>query len=166
MTATHCDDEPVSDHDHRDRADLRRRAGFAVAWVVAAVAAISVGIVAVSSLGDQIRDRGPLGSNELVRSSGQETGPVTVDPDEPLVEETFADDFGELDVACRGKYALGIAARPDRAAGWRTISYEEGPDDDVDAVFSNGRRSQELEVYCNLGRPVLDEIEDNILPDD
>lgn len=144
---------------------MRQRAGFAVAWVVAAVVAVTVGVVAVSSVGERIRDRGPLGSNQLVRSAGLETGPVTVDPDEPLVEETFADDFGEFDVACRGKFALGLAVRPDRSSGWSTISYETGPDDDVDAVFSNGERSQELEVYCNLGHPVL-ELEDNTLPDD
>jgi len=145
--------------------DVRQRAGFAVAWVVAAVVAITVGVVAVSGVGDQIRDRGPLGNNELVRSAQLEAESASVDPDEPLVEKTISDDFGEFDVACRGRYALGLAVRPDRAAGWRTISFEKGPDDDVDAVFSNGRRSQELEVYCNLGRPVL-EIEDNTLPDD
>ena len=148
-----------------ENGDVRQRVGFAVAWVVAAVVAITVGVVAVSGVGDRIRDRGPLGNNELVRSAGLETGPVTPDEDEPLVEKTVTDDFGEFDVACRGRYALGLAVRPDRAGGWRTISYERGPDDDVDAVFSNGLRSQELEVYCNLGRPVL-EIEDNTLPDD
>ena len=154
----------MNDHDD-DRLDLRQRVGFAVAWTMAAVVAITVGIAAVSGVGERIRDRGPLANNELVRSAALQTAPVTVDTSEPLVEETFADDFGEFDVACRGKFALGIAVRPDRAAGWRTISYEQGPDDDVDAVFSNGRRSQELEVYCNLGSPVL-EIESNLLPDD
>lgn len=145
--------------------DARRRGGFAVAWVVAAVLAVTVGVTAVNGLGDQIRDRGPLGDNELVRNAQLQTGTPTLDPAEPLVEETFRDDFGEFVVACRGKWALGLEARPDREAGWRTISFEEGPDDDVDAVFSDGRRSQELEVYCNLGRPVA-EIEDNVLPDD
>jgi hypothetical protein len=145
--------------------DTRRRAGFAVAWVVAAVAAITVGVTAVNGLGDRIRDRGPLGDNELVREALLQTGTPTLDPDEPLVEATFTDDFGEFAVACRGKWALGIEARPDREAGWRTISFEQGPDDDVDAVFSDGRRSQELEIYCNLGRPVL-ELENNVLPDD
>lgn len=147
--------------------DTRRRAGFAVAWVVAAVVAVTVGVTAVNGLGDRIRDRGPLGDNELVRNAQLQTGSPTLDPDEPLVEATFSDDFGDFLVACRGKWALGLEARPDREGGWRTVSFEEGPDDDVDAVFSNerDRRSQELEVYCNLGRPVL-EIEDNTLPDD
>lgn len=145
--------------------DARRRGGVVVAWVVAAVLAVSVGVAAVNGLGDQIRDRGPMGDNELVRNALIQTGRPTLDPAEPLVESTFSDDFGQFVAACRGKWALGLEALPDRAAGWRTISFEEGPDDDVDAVFSNGRRSQELEIYCNLGRPVL-EIEDNTLPSD
>jgi hypothetical protein len=145
--------------------DGRRRAGLVVGWVVAAVAAITVGVTAVNGLGDRIRDRGPLGDNALVRDAQLQTGRPTLDPAEPQVQATFGDDFGEFVVACQGKYALGLEARPDRAAGWRTISYEQGPDDDVDAVFSDGRRSQELEIYCNLGRPVL-ELEDNTLPED
>lgn len=145
---------------------MRQRVGFAVAWVVAAVMAVAVGVAAVSGLGDQIRDRGPLGNQDLIPSSTLNTRAPTVNPDEPRVEETFSSDFGEFVVACQGKYAIGVEARPDRTAGWRTISYEPGPDDDIDAVFSNGRRSQELEVYCNLGRPVLDEIENNTIPED
>ena len=46
------------------------------------------------------------------------------------------------------------------------VSYEQGPDDDVDAVFSNGRRSIDLEVYCSRGRPTVAEIENNRLPAD
>lgn len=145
---------------------MRQRVGFVVAWVVAATIAVTMGVAAVTGLGDQIRDRGPLGDNELVRNSGQNTQPATPDPEDPLIEETFSDDFGEFVVACQGKFALGIEARPDEAAGWRTISYEPGPDDDIDAVFSNGQRSQELEIYCNLGRPVLAEVENNTIPED
>ena len=46
------------------------------------------------------------------------------------------------------------------------VSFEGGPDDDVDAVFSNGRRSFDLEVFCNRGEPTVAEIEENTLPDD
>jgi len=132
---------------------------------VAAVVAVTVGVTAVNGLGDRIRDRGPLGDNELVRNAQLQTQTPTLDPDEPLVEATFTDDFGSFTAACRGQWAIGLEAVPDRGSGWRTISYEEGPDDDVDAVFSDGKRSQELEIYCNLGRPVL-ELENNTLPSD
>ena len=56
-------------------------------------------------------------------------------------------------MACRGAFALGLDVRPDEAAGWRTVSYETGPDDDVDAVFAQRDRSIEIEVFCNLGTP-------------
>lgn len=149
-----------------NKGQVRQRLGFAVAWVVAAVIAVTVGVTAVSGLGDQLRDRGPIGNQELIQDSGLNTRTPKLDPDEPQIEKTFTGDFGEFDVACQGKFALGVQARPDKAAGWRTISYEPGPDDDIDAVFSNGRRSQELEIYCNLGRPVLSELENNTIPDE
>jgi hypothetical protein len=134
--------------------------------VAAAVVAITVGVGAVDGLGDQIRDRGPIGDNALVRSQAAEnTRPLRPDRDEPVIEKTFSDAFGEFVVACQGRFATGVEARPDEAAGWRTISYEPGPDDDIDAVFSNGERSQELEIFCNLGRPVLSELENHTLPE-
>jgi hypothetical protein len=146
---------------------VRQRVGFAVAWVVAAVLAMAVGVAAVTGLGDQIRDRGPLGNQDLLRTADlEQEGRASPDPDDPRIEKTFASDFGEFVVACQGKYAIGVEARPNTTAGWRTVSYEPGPDDDIDAVFANRRRSQELEIYCNLGRPVLSEIENNTIPDD
>jgi len=148
-----------------ERERLRRGVGLALAWVVAAVVAVVVGVAAVTGLGDQIRDRGPIGDNELVRDLALDTRPADLDSGEPRVEETFRDDFGSFVVACQGRYALGVG-RPSPAPGWRTVSYERGPDDDIDAVFSDGRRSQEIEVYCDLGRPELSELEDNTLPRD
>ena len=145
---------------------MRQQVGFAIAWLVAAIIAVTVGVVAVTGLGERLRDRGPLGNQELLRTSEVDAVPAKPDPDEPLVEKTFVSDFGAFVVACQGMFAIGVEARPDKALGWQTISYEPGPDDDIDAVFSNGRRSQELEVYCNLGRPVLSEIENNTIPDD
>ena len=53
--------------------------------------------------------------------------------------------------------AVLVGVRPDKAAGWRIVSWEKGPDDDVDAVFSDGRNSVDLEVFCNRGRPTLAE---------
>ena len=50
--------------------------------------------------------------------------------------------------------------------GWRIVSWEKGPDDDVDAVFSDGRNSVDLEVFCNRGRPTLAELERNTLGED
>jgi len=69
-------------------------------------------------------------------------------------------------VECRGTFAYGLRARAASTGGWRLISYEKGPDDDVDAVFSNGRNSVDLEVFCNRGRPTVAEIERNTLSED
>ena len=141
----------------------RRVLGLSLGWLLAAALAVAVGVVAVTQVGASLRGRGPLG-NEVVRSELQERS-VEVDPSLPLVERTIRDEFGEIDVACQGLYALGLDARPDRAAGWRVVSYETGPDDDVDAVFANKDRSIELEVYCNRGEPTIGDLERNTLPD-
>lgn len=143
----------------------RHGVGLVALWLATAAIAIGVGTTAVMGLGDQVRDRGPLGDNELVREAGLRTEPATPDPGAARVESTFSGEFGEFVVACQGRFATGVQARPDEAAGWRTISYEQGPDDDIDAVFSNDRRIQEVEIYCNQGRPVLAEIETNTIPD-
>ena len=76
------------------------------------------------------------------------------------------DEFGGFLVECRGVAAYGIEARPDTAAGWRVVSFERGPDDDVDAVFSQDRRSIDIEVFCNRGEPTIAEVERNELPDE
>ncbi|MET1059738.1 MAG: hypothetical protein ABWX84_09080 [Nocardioides sp.] len=141
---------------------MDRRIGYALAWVVAAVVAISVGLAAVSTVGASIRGRGPLG-NEVVRDNEQ---PARPDPEAARVRDEVSGEFGTFVVECRGVFAYGIRVEPDAANRWRVVSYEEGPDDDVDAVFSNGRRSVDLEVYCSRGKPTVAEIESNTLPDD
>ncbi len=78
----------------------------------------------------------------------------------------ITEEFGVFVVECRGVVAYGIAVRPDTAAGWRVVSFERGPDDDVDAVFARQRESIEIEVFCNRGRPTVAELERNTLPDD
>ena len=140
----------------------RRAAVLAVGWLLAAALAVTVGVVAVTTVGASMRGRGPLG-NEVVRDAG--TRAADVDESLPLVERTFREEFGELDVACQGLYAIGLDARPDTAAGWRVVSYESEPDDDIDAVFANRARSIEIEVYCNGGEPTISDLERNTLPD-
>jgi hypothetical protein len=140
----------------------RRWIGYAVAWVVAAVAAVTVGVLAVSSVGASVRDRGPLG-NELQRAESLE-GTASPQPGAARVQRTVEDAFGSFEVECRGAVAYGLSV--DTAPGWRTVGYEPGPDDDVDAVFANRGRSIEIEVYCNRGRPTVSDLERKTLPDD
>ncbi|MEP9364596.1 hypothetical protein ABLE68_16640 [Nocardioides sp. CN2-186] len=141
----------------------RRWIGFAAAWLVAAAVAVTVGVVAVSSVGASIRGRGPLG-NEVLRSAEQVEGSSRPEPGATRVRRDISDEFGTFTVECRGvvAYGLGTDTRP----GWRTVSYEPGPDDDVDAVFAKRSRSIELEVYCNRGRPTIGDREYKTLPDE
>jgi hypothetical protein len=139
-----------------------RQLGYGVAWVAAAAVAVTIGLVAVSTVGASVRDRGPLG-NEVQRGADQTEGRSVPDSDASRIARTIEGAFGEFEVECRGVVAYGLSA--DTRGGWRTVSYEPGPDDDVDAVFAHSDRSIELEVYCNQGRPTIAEREYNTLPD-
>lgn len=133
-------------------------------WVVVTAVAVLAGVFAISTVGATIRDRGPVG-DEVVRDVSVQATELPA-PDGPAVRDEVSGEWGAFVVECRDTWAYGVAARPDRAAGWRVVSWEKGPDDDVDAVFSDGRSSVDLEVFCNRGRPTLAELERNTLGDD
>ncbi len=151
--------DPISD------GGPRRLLGWGLAWVVAAVVAVVVGVVAVTSVGASIRGRGPLGDNDAIRTAQLNSEAGSPGTDAEPVRATIEDEFGSFVVECRGEFALGIEANPDTAAGWRTVSFEDRPDDDIDAVFANQGRSIDVEVFCNRGRPTVAEIEYNQLPE-
>ena len=141
----------------------RRPWGFAVAWAVATALAVAVGLLAIDLVGASVRGRGPLGTDVAPAGDARE-GIGAVDPGARAVRRSVDGEWGAFVVECRGVYAFGRSAQPDRTEGWRVVSYERGPDDDVDAVFASGRRSVDLEVFCNRGRPTVAEIERNTLP--
>ena len=132
-------------------------------WAATTAVAVLVGVLAVSTVGATIRDRGPVG-DEVLRNDTIK--PPTSSPEGPAVRDEVSGEWGTFVVECRDTWAYGVATRPDKAAGWRVVSWEKGPDDDVDAVFSDGRNSVDLEVFCNRGRPTLAELERNTLGDD
>ena len=146
----------------------RRALAWTLGWLLAAVASVTVGVVVVDQVVASNRDRGPIGDNELIRQAQLAQDPTgqTPDPDAEAVRADVEDEFGVFVVECRGVLAQGVAAEPDEAAGWRTVSFETGPDDDVEAVFAQERRSIEVEVFCNRGAPTVAEIERNELPED
>lgn len=136
-------------------------------WAGTTVLAVLVGVFAVSTVGATIRDRGPVGDEVARDTSIDPSGPASVpSPEGPTVGDAISGEWGSFDVECRDTWAYGVGVRPDKAAGWRVVSWEKGPDDDVDAVFSDGRNSVDLEVFCNRGRPTLAELERNTLGED
>lgn len=142
----------------------RRWIGYAAAWLIAAVVAVSVGVLAVTSVGASVRDRGPLGNEVLREETQTQEGSASPRPGATRVQRTIEDDFGSFEVECRGAIAYGLSTTTN--PGWRTVSYEPGPDDDVDAVFSSGNDSIEIEVFCNQGRPTVSDLERKTLSDD
>ena len=145
---------------------VRRRIGYVLAWLVAAGLAIAVGVAAVSTVGASIRDRGPLG-NEVARDLGATPRLPGPAPETAMRRDVIAGDFGSFEVGCRGVVAYGIEATAEKATGWRVVSYEPGPDADVDAVFVTRDRSVDIEVFCNRGKPTVAEIEhDTVIDDD
>lgn len=159
----------MPDHDESDplhqRTSRRRLLGYVVAWLVAAGLAVTVGLVAVTSVGASIRGRGPLG-NEAIRNAelaGDDgTGVATPDPGVQVVRREIDEEYGTFVVECRGTTATGVETRT--SDGWQVVSFDSGPDDDVDAVFVSGQRSIEVEVFCNRGTPTVSEIERKTLP--
>ncbi|WP_134767613.1 hypothetical protein [Nocardioides sp. 1609] len=137
-----------------------RALGYVAAWLGAAAVAVTVGLVAVSSVGASVRDRGPLtaASDPTLETS------ATPDPAAERREDVFDGDYGSVTVACQGALAFGIRADP--AAGWTTVLLDTEADDDIEAVFSSGPRSIEIEFYCDGGRPTVSDFEDQTLSDD
>ncbi len=137
-----------------------KRLGFVLAWVLATVLAVGAGVLAVATVGASIRDRGPIGEDVGLGGDVQPAAPETT---AAAVRKEITGEFGVFVVECRDTWAYGVEARPATAQGWRVVSYEKGPDDDVDAVFSDGRNSVDLEVFCNRGQPTVAEMERNTL---
>lgn len=134
------------------------RLALAATWLVAVVLATGIGLVAVNSVGDAASGRGPLGPDTLVVGSpARPTAPTTPQPGGTEVSREFRYEFGTFTVSCNGPFARVLDTAP--AKGWRTDSFEPGPDDDVELVFSNTEYVVEIEVFCNRGMPDLSELD-------
>lgn len=137
---------------------------WGLAWLLAATVAVATGLAVLAQVGASVRARGALTADEeAVRQvQAARAGQVRIDPDAARTTRGFRGAFGRFEVACAGAAAIGETAVA--AAGWRVVSYEPGPDDDVDAVFASGRRSVELEVFCLDGVPTVSDREVKTLP--
>lgn len=133
-------------------------------WLGAVAVATGIALAAIGAVGDAARGRGPIGA-EVTPLQDSDPDPEEIPSDLPGRTRDIKGEYGTFRVSCEGPYAAGIRVEANKAAGWSVLSYEKGPDDDVDAVFSDGRSSVDLEVFCNQGRPTLAELERNTLGD-
>lgn len=133
-----------------------RRLIYPGLWLLSVVVATGIALAAIGVVGDAARGRGPLGAEPL---QDHDRSPEDIASDAPTRTRDIRGGFGTFTVSCQGAYAVGERVSPDRSAGWRVLSYEPGPDDDVDAVFTRPGRSIEVEVFCNQGIPTVADIE-------
>lgn len=134
-------------------------------WLGAVAVATGIALAAIGAVGDAARGRGPIGA-EVTPLQDSDPDPEEIPSDLPGRTRDIKGEYGTFRVSCEGPYAAGVRVEANKAAGWSVLSYEKGPDDDVDAVFSDGTNSVDLEVYCNRGRPTLAELERNTLGSD
>jgi hypothetical protein len=146
-----------------------RRAVGPLTWLLAVALATWFGLIAVNAVGSAARDRGPLG--EAVSLAGSEgddppTGGAAMHLDDPIIKRTLAGEYGTFDVGCQGPYAIGEGAMAAGTGGWRLVRFEPGPDDDVEAIFTNDAEFVELEVFCDGGIPTIAELDRSVMTDD
>ena len=127
-------------------------------WLGAVAVATGIALAAIGAVGDAARGRGPIGA-EVTPLQDSDPDPVEIPSDLPGRTRDIKGEYGTFRVSCEGPYAAGIRVEANKAAGWSVLSYEKGPDDDVDAVFTQPGRSVEVEVYCNQGVPTVGDVE-------
>lgn len=116
-------------------------------WVTAAAAATGVGFGAIHLVGDVISHERPLGpAFGGTTAPGAGPGPTTAP-----VRRTLPGPAGTLVVECTGRVAVLHAVTP--APGWRLVSSETGPDEDIDVLLTRQKERVAVEVYCNDGVP-------------
>ena len=127
-------------------------------WLGAVAVATGIALAAIGAVGDAARGRGPIGA-EVTPLQDSDPDPEEIPSDLPGRTRDIKGEYGTFRVSCEGPYAAGIRVEANKAAGWSVLSYEKGPDDDGDAVFTQPGRSVEVEVYCNQGVPTVGDVE-------
>jgi hypothetical protein len=136
---------------------MRRTSWYFVGWLAAVVVATIVGLLVVRTVGDTVRAGRPLGQDfdkaiEAAASPATSPSPAT-----RVVEAELTGEYGIFQVSCQGPFARGISVSA--APGWKAVSFERGPEADVDASFIGSSQLIEVEAFCNAGIPQVAEIE-------
>jgi hypothetical protein len=138
---------------------MRLTTGFAL-WVVAAVAATAVGLVAVSAIGTDIFGAGqdPLSQSEvddLLASRPSSPPPATTSstsqPPPPPEEKTTQTEGGTVIARCDGALVRIMSASP--AQGFRVDPDDDEVDDHPSVKFQSGEREIEVRLRCVDGAP-------------
>jgi hypothetical protein len=137
---------------------VKRALVYVGVWLGAVAVATGIALAAVGAVGDAARGRGPLGA-AVAPLQDSDPDPSDIPSDLPGRTRDIQGEYGTFRVSCEGPFASGLDVSANQAAGWSVLSYEKGPDDDVDAVFTQPGRSVEVEVYCNQGVPTVGDVE-------
>ena len=146
---------------------MRLTTGF-VLWVVAAVAATAVGLVAVSAIGTDIFGAGqdPLSQSEVdellanrpTSSTSSSTAPSTTattpSTPPPPKEETTQTAGGTVISICEGTLVRVLSASP--ALGYRVDADDDDVDDHPSVKFKAGEQEVEVRLRCVGGTPSAD----------
>ena len=142
---------------------MRLTTGF-VLWVVAAVAATAVGLVAVSAIGTDIFGAGqdPLSQSEVdellanrpTSSTPPSTTSTTPSTPPPPKEETTRTAGGTVISICEGTLVRVLSASP--ALGYRVDADDDDVDDHPSVKFKSGEQEIEVRLRCVDGTPSAD----------
>lgn len=136
-----------------------------VLWVVAAVAATAVGLVAVSAIGTDIFGAGqdPLSQSEVdellanrpsstAPSTGPSTAPPTTSSTPPPPEKKVTETEGGTVISrCEGALVRVLSRIP--AQGYRVDSDDDELEDHPSVKFKSGEQEIEVRLRCVDGAP-------------
>lgn len=116
-------------------------------WIVATAVATAIGFAATTTVGDAIRDAGPVGSGFRAPDDASDRA-----GSEPR-RQTFEVDGVRVTAECVGRAARLLAV--DAAAPWTVVETDAGPDEDVHATLDGGAPTTlRIEIYCSgVGEP-------------
>lgn len=148
---------------------VRRIVASVLAWVVGAIAAVGVGILALSLLSDGLTGRAvqPIGANPAAQDSGaaavqpsdQPSSPDPASSPAPMrsglaaagPDRTLTSPGGLAVARCVDGQAFLVSWSP--AQGYRVEEVARGPDSEAKVVFRAGTDEVHLSVRCVGGVP-------------
>jgi hypothetical protein len=135
---------------------MRQRVVLVLTWVIATTVATAIGFAATNTVGDAIRDAGPVGTEfRIPDHASDRAGSVAR-------RQTFEVDQVRVTAECVGRAARLVAVQP--APPWTISESDAGPDEDVNVTLDgNAPTTLRIEIYCSGAgepRPVVERTAD------